>query len=126
MWSGVTNAKGRPPTSDYKLTTTYFEGWRNEAVLVIAGIDADKKAYATAEALLSRQRRMLTSMGLSDYTEVNIEVLGAGTHVWSPSTGTGLEKLCSRCPPSIREESSRAFCARIRLVRNINVSRRCP
>lgn len=73
----VTNAKGRPPTSDYKLTTTYFEGWRNEAVLVIAGIDADKKAYATAEALLSRQRRMLTSMGLSDYTEVNIEVLGA-------------------------------------------------
>ena len=31
----VSNARGQPPTSEYKATATYFDGWRNEAILVI-------------------------------------------------------------------------------------------
>ena len=73
----VSNVRGRPPTSSYKTTTTYFDGFRNEALLVIAGIDADKKAHATANALITRQRAMLKAMAMPDYTEVNVEVIGA-------------------------------------------------
>ena len=40
----VSGVRGLPPTSTYKTTVTYFDGFRNEAVLVVAGIDADKKA----------------------------------------------------------------------------------
>ena len=46
------------------MTTTYFDGWRNEAVLVIAGADAARKAQRTGEALFERTRAMLAAHGL--------------------------------------------------------------
>jgi hypothetical protein len=73
----VSNAKGQAPTDTYKVTTTYFDGFRSEMALVVQGIDADRKAYATANALFRRQRLMLEAMGLDDYSETNVEVLGA-------------------------------------------------
>lgn len=72
----VSGARGRPPTATYKVNATYFEGWRNEALLVIAGEDAGKKARATADALFARTSEMLRTRGIDDYTETSIEILG--------------------------------------------------
>lgn len=77
----VSHAKGQAPTGTYKVTTTYFDGFRSEMAIVVQGIDADRKAHATANALFRRQRLMLQAMGLPDYTETSAEVLGA-EHVY--------------------------------------------
>jgi len=72
----VSSVRGLPPTSTYKVTATYVDGWRNEAALVIAGQQAGLKARATADALFERTRRMLAKRGLGDYSETMVEVLG--------------------------------------------------
>jgi Acyclic terpene utilisation family protein AtuA len=73
----VAGARGRAPGPDYKVSATYFDGYRSAAQLTIGGIDATAKAQRTAEALLKRTRRMFTQMNLGDYRDANIEVLGA-------------------------------------------------
>ena len=59
------------------MTATYFDGYRNEALLCIAGLEADAKARRTGEALLERTRALLLANGHGDYTETHLEVLGA-------------------------------------------------
>ena len=71
-----------------QVTTTYFDGFRNEALLGIQGFDADKKALATAAAIFARTRRMLELAGLGDYSETYTEVLGA--------SGAALEEVYRR------------------------------
>ena len=73
----VSGARGRPPTSTYKVSATYQDGLRNIATLVIAGIDADRKARRTGQTVLARTRRMFQQRNLADYSETRIEVLGA-------------------------------------------------
>ncbi len=73
----VTGARGMAPTSTYKVSATFADGYRNIAVLVIGGEDAAAKARRTGEALLKRTSRMLERLGLPAYTETRIEVLGA-------------------------------------------------
>jgi len=73
----VSGARGMAPTSTYKVSATFADGYRNIAVLVIGGEDAAAKARRTGEALLKRTSRMLDRLGLPAYTETRIEVLGA-------------------------------------------------
>ncbi|MEK9721616.1 MAG: acyclic terpene utilization AtuA family protein, partial [Quisquiliibacterium sp.] len=73
----VQGATGQAPTSTYKVSATYADGYRNTAVLVIGGQDAAAKARRTGEALLKRTSRMLYELGLPGYSETRIEVLGA-------------------------------------------------
>ena len=73
----VSGARGMAPTSTYKVSATFADGYRNIAVLVIGGEDAAAKARRTGEALLKRTSRMLERLGLPAYTETRIEVLGA-------------------------------------------------
>jgi hypothetical protein len=75
----VAGARGRAPGPDYKVSATYFDGYRAAAHLTIGGIDAAAKAQRTAEALLKRTRRMFTALNLGDYRDTRIEVLGAET-----------------------------------------------
>ena len=39
----VKGAKGSPPTSSYKVSATYSDGFRLSSVMVIGGLDAAKK-----------------------------------------------------------------------------------
>ena len=73
----VSGARGQAPTSTYKVSTTFRDGYRNQALLVIGGHDAAAKARRTGEAVLARTRRMFQARNLGDYTEARIEVLGA-------------------------------------------------
>ncbi len=73
----VSGARGYAPTSSYKVSATFADGFRNTAVLVIGGEQAVAKARRTGEAILKRTARMLEQLKLPGYTETRIEVLGA-------------------------------------------------
>lgn len=73
----VTGARGQAPTATYKVSATYPDGFRNIALLVIAGDQAAGKARRTGEALMARIERMAEQQGLPPLTEKRIEVVGA-------------------------------------------------
>jgi len=73
----VANARGRAPTTTYKCSVTYRDGFRVGTYLTIGGIDATAKARKTAEAVLTRARGMLRARNAPDFTETSVEVIGA-------------------------------------------------
>jgi hypothetical protein len=73
----VSPAKGRPPTPSYKVSATRQGGYRCAGSLVIVGIDAEKKARRTAEAIVERTGRILREGGQPPFTSTHIEVIGA-------------------------------------------------
>jgi hypothetical protein len=73
----VSGAKGYPPTATYKVSATYQDGWRAIVQITIGGINAVGKAKKTADAILTRTRRMFQMLNLGDYRETQVEVLGA-------------------------------------------------
>ena len=72
----VFNAKGRPPSTRYKVSATYLDGFRAVAHMTIGGIEAREKAQRSAEAILKRTRRIFAQLNLSDYRDTSIEILG--------------------------------------------------
>ncbi|XP_053085664.1 uncharacterized protein LOC113524573 isoform X3 [Pangasianodon hypophthalmus] len=73
----VGGARGSPPSGDYKVCATYMDGFRATAVCPVAGPRAAQKARKTAESIIKRTRRMFRQLGVEDYSDVNIQVLGA-------------------------------------------------
>ena len=73
----VSGAIGRAPTTHYKVSATYADGYRNTGFLTIAGAQAVRKAQRTGTALLTRMQRMLAARGLPPFTETRVEVLGS-------------------------------------------------
>ena len=73
----VENARGRPPTNQYKVSATYQDGYRAVATVSIVGPDAARKAERTAEALIARSRMIFADRGLPDFTATHVEALGA-------------------------------------------------
>jgi hypothetical protein len=73
----VEGARGLPPTSTYKASATYADGFKCAGQLMIGGRDAAAKARRTGEALLTLARRLLAERGLDDFRRTSIEVLGA-------------------------------------------------
>jgi hypothetical protein len=80
----VTGARGRAPTSRYKVSATWQDGYRAVATISIVGVDAARKAERTAVALVARASALFAQRGLSDFAATHVEVLGAET-----SYGTG-------------------------------------
>jgi hypothetical protein len=75
----VANVKGRAPTSTYKVSATYEEGWRCTVMFTILGLDSAEKAQRTGDAMLARTRTILRSWNLPDWSDTLIEVIGAET-----------------------------------------------
>ena len=73
----VEGARGRPPTSQYKVSATYQDGYRATATVSIVGPNAALKAERTGEALIERARMLFKQRGLPDFTATHIEALGA-------------------------------------------------
>jgi hypothetical protein len=73
----VEGARGRPPTSQYKVSATYQDGWRAVATVSIVGPDAARKAERTGEAMIARARMNFARRGLPDFSATHIETLGA-------------------------------------------------
>lgn len=72
-------ARGRAPTPAYKVSATQLDGFRCAGSLVIVGIDAERKARRTAEAILERTGGILARLGLSPFTRSHIAAIGAET-----------------------------------------------
>ncbi len=73
----VSGARGRAPTTRYKVSATYQDGYRAVASVSIVGPDAAAKAERTAEALIARGRLIFRERGLPDFTATHVEALGA-------------------------------------------------
>jgi hypothetical protein len=73
----VSGARGYAPTSQYKVSATWQDGWRGVAVVSIVGPDAVAKAEKTADALLARARMLFRARQLPDFTATHTEVLGS-------------------------------------------------
>lgn len=97
----VTGARGQPPTSTYKVSATFMDGFRNAAFLTIAGDQAAAKARRTGESLFKRMARMLAEQGLPPFSETRIEVLGAEDMFGASGRATAREvvlKMAAKCP----------------------------
>lgn len=75
----VSNVRGRPRTSTYKVSATCQQGWRGVTSLTFIGIDAARKAERTAAAIVARAQRRLKEAQLADFDRVHVEALGAET-----------------------------------------------
>lgn len=98
----VSGARGRAPTGSYKVSATYMEGYKATAQLTIVGFEAVEKARRTAEALLTRTRRMFVQAGLGDYAATHLDLLGAessyGAHSQARDTREVVMRLSVRHP----------------------------
>jgi len=73
----VVGAKGLPPTPYYKVSVTYFDGFKLSASLLIAGSDAARKGYAVAHAVLEKSRKLIKARKMKDFEAMNVEAVGA-------------------------------------------------
>ncbi|XP_071947902.1 uncharacterized protein [Antedon mediterranea] len=85
----VTGALGSIPSDKYKVSATYTDGYRVTAVCPTAGINAAEKGRRTAESILKRVRKIFKFLGLEDFTQTNVQMIGAeesyGPHSNSPN-----------------------------------------
>ena len=73
----VSPAKGRAPPPGYKVSATQLDGFRCAGSMVMIGIDAEKKARRTAEAIIERTGEILKAGGQPPFTSTYIEVIGS-------------------------------------------------
>ena len=73
----VSGGRGRPPTTDYKVSATYADGFRGGALMTYYGIDAQAKAQAQAQAIFRAASAALKARELADFSDTSVELLGA-------------------------------------------------
>ncbi|CAI3121903.1 hypothetical protein MWMV2_MWMV2_03824 [Acinetobacter oleivorans] len=72
----VTGAKGQAPTAQYKVSTTYPDGYRVLVSFLIAGREAPQKAQVIADAILAKCERVLAMRSVPPFSEKSVEILG--------------------------------------------------
>ena len=72
----VAHTKGHPPSDTYKVSATYFDGFRVGTMMSFIGLEAGEKARVFAEAAFARTRAVLRQHNLADFEETSVEVLG--------------------------------------------------
>jgi hypothetical protein len=92
----VEGAKGRPPTAQYKVSSTYQDGYRAVATVSIVGTDAARKAERTGQALIDRARMLFARRGIPDFTATHIEALGAEASYGANSAGRAAREVLLR------------------------------
>jgi hypothetical protein len=73
----VRGAKGRAPTSQYKISATYQDGYRSVATVSIVGVDAAAKAERTGRTLIDRAEMLFRQRNIPPFKATHIEALGA-------------------------------------------------
>jgi hypothetical protein len=92
----VEGARGRPPTSSYKVSSTYQDGYRAVATVSIVGTDAARKAERTGEALIQRARMLFARRDIPDFTATHIEALGSEASYGARSAGRASREVLLR------------------------------
>ncbi|MCH2003776.1 acyclic terpene utilization AtuA family protein [Acinetobacter seifertii] len=72
----VTGAKGQAPTTQYKVSATYPDGYRVLVSFLIAGREAPQKAQVIADAILAKCERVLAMRSVPPFSEESVEILG--------------------------------------------------
>jgi hypothetical protein len=72
----VSGATGYAPTSTYKVSVTYDDGWKALALSPLIGPDAVKRAERQGAAIIERTREMLRDRNMADWKLTHAEVLG--------------------------------------------------
>ncbi|MDW3028388.1 acyclic terpene utilization AtuA family protein [Acinetobacter baumannii] len=72
----VTGAKGQAPTTQYKVSATYPDGYRVLVSFLIAGLEAPQKAQVIADAILTKCERVLAMRSVPPFSEKSVEILG--------------------------------------------------
>ncbi|XZU99596.1 acyclic terpene utilization AtuA family protein [Acinetobacter baumannii] len=72
----VTGAKGQAPTTQYKVSATYPDGYRVLVSFLIAGREALRKAQVIADAILTKCERVLAMRSVPPFSEKSVEILG--------------------------------------------------
>jgi len=72
----VSGALGLEPSDKYKVSATWPDGFKCTVTVLLAGIDAAKKAKAVANGIITKTSRMIEEKGLKPYSQVDIEILG--------------------------------------------------
>ena len=73
----VSGAKGMHPSNTYKVCATYADGYRGGTIMTMYGEDSVKKADYLSESIFKASRNTLQKVGLEDFTETSIELIGA-------------------------------------------------
>lgn len=73
----VSGARGCAPSTSYKVSATYLDGYRASATMMIVGREAAERARRVGEAILARTSRLIGEAGLAPFSETSVEVLGA-------------------------------------------------
>ena len=73
----VSGAKGLHPSNTYKVCATYADGYRGGTIMTMYGEDSVKKADYLSESIFKASRNTLQKVGLEDFTETSIELIGA-------------------------------------------------
>ncbi len=98
----VAGAKGSAPTTTYKVSATYADGYRSAVTMMIAGRDAVEKAEAVGAAILARSSRLMNEAGYPNFSETSVEVLGGevnyGKHTRARGTREVILKIAVRHP----------------------------
>jgi len=79
----VSGSKGLAPSETYKVSTTYQDGFRVAATLVIGGKNALKKSEIVSEAILSKTNKILDQNGIDGIKETSISILGTDS-IYAP------------------------------------------
>ena len=83
----VSGSKGLAPSETYKVSTTYQDGFRVAATLVIGGKNALKKSEIVSEAILSKTNKILDQKGIDGIKETSISILGTDS-IYAPKERT--------------------------------------
>ena len=108
----VTGARGRAPTSSYKVSATWQSGWRAVAIAVIIGPQAAAKAERSAQALVARARSAFAARGIPDFDAVHVEPLGAEASYGSQSRARDTREVVLRLVVDHRDPKALGLFAR--------------
>ena len=116
----VSGARGLAPPETLKACAQIPDGWRAQSLLLIGGRDAAAKARRAGDDLVRRGSRLLGQAGFEDFSEVDIEVLGA-EDTYGPNSHAGDSREVV-LKIGVRHESREAIEAFLREIPSIALS----
>lgn len=103
----VSNAKGRTPSDQYKVSATYMDGFRCTATFMIGGREAVQKGQAVADAIIQRVNFLLKMQKFDGLKDTNIEILGSESTYGAHSAGSNSREVIVKI--SVQHDDKRAL-----------------
>lgn len=95
----VRGARGRAPSSSYKVSATYPDGFKVDMGMFLSGEQAAQKGARVAQALLDKISRLIAARGLAPFRATRVDVLGAestyGPHARAQAAREVVIRICA-------------------------------